>query len=142
MSKGFPGVRLRLCFLIVALACCSCSGSRPRLYPVQGTVFFEGKPTDKAIVFLHPLEGSAPKDLRPHGTVGPDGVFRIGTYRSDDGAAAGAYAVTVIWKKASASGDNEEGSLLPARYMSPQTSQLRVEIREGPNELPPFQLKR
>jgi hypothetical protein len=128
-------------FLVVVVSCCSCAGGR-RLFPAQGKVFYQGKPTENAIVFLHPLENADSEGIRPHGVVGADGSFRIGTHNASDGAAAGSYAVSIIWKKAPTGGDNDGVNLLPVRYQSPATSRLRVEIREGSNELPPFQLTR
>ena len=50
--------------------------------------------------------------------------------------------MTVIWTAPGKFGSDDDGkSLLPARYSDPQRSGLPVvEIKEGPNELPPFQL--
>jgi hypothetical protein len=112
------------------------------VHPVQGKVFYEKKPAFKALVFLHPAEPADPPDPLPRGVVREDGSFRITTYAPEDGAPVGQYTVTVVWKSQSRYGDSTETNLLPARYMSPATSNLTVQVREGTNELEPFNLNR
>jgi hypothetical protein len=76
----------------------------------------------------------------PHGVVGADGTFHLGTFAVDDGAPAGDYAVTVIWETQPASRDEEALNLLPRRYASPATSGLRARVVEGETKLDPFRL--
>jgi hypothetical protein len=125
----------------LVLACCSCtSRERKPVFPVRGKVFYQEKPTRGALVFLHPLDGSKLRGRQPRGLVGADGSFRVTTYEPNDGAPAGKYAVTIVWQNKPEAGDSEEENLLPPRYLSPATSGLQIEVREGDNELPPFQL--
>jgi hypothetical protein len=129
---------------LIVVACLSngCGGKSAgeRVYPVQGQVFYEGKPAAKATVFLIPV-GAAPGAVRPHATVEDDGSFQVSTYGLHDGAPAGKYDVTVVWTKP-ARGDDVGDSLIPTRYGDPRTSKLSVEIKEQPNELAPFRLTR
>jgi hypothetical protein len=138
---------VRLLLLALLLAPASCGGGGPRLYPVRGRVLYQGQPANGAIVFFHPLGESRHDDAsaassRPMGKVGPDGSFELTTAERGKGAPAGRYAVTVVWKSRSPAGDDDERNLLPQRYMFPTGSQLIAEVKEGPNELPPFLLTR
>jgi hypothetical protein len=143
LARTRPGVWLAAALLLAAGAC-SGGGERP-VYPVRGKVFAKGgKPAHRAIVWLHPeaKSTSESKSQLPHGVVEQDGSFQLSTYGKDDGAPPGRYRVTVIWTAPGKfSGDDTGKSLLPARYSNPQLSGLPVvEIKEGPNELPPFEL--
>ena len=138
--QNFPPVRpwRLVAALILALVCQAC-GSRSRVYPVQGSVFYEGKPAHKAIVFLIPLTPSTTSKDRPMGRVDKDGNFTITTARSN-GDPSGEYVVTIFWKYATGPGDSDEVDLLPPRYMDPQQSELRATVKPGNNNLEPFQL--
>jgi hypothetical protein len=126
---------------LLPLLPCSCAGvKRKPVFPVQGKVLYQGKPTANAVVFLHLLGDADANEPKPHGVVGADGSFQISTYGDKDGAPAGQYAVTVVWKTEAKGGDDQD-NLLPVRYMSPSTSGLTAQVKEGPNELEPFQLK-
>jgi hypothetical protein len=131
------------CLALALLLLPACSGEqRKPVFPVQGKVLFEGKPAAGAVVFFHPVGPAGPDALRPRATVEADGTFRLTTYKGPDGAPVGEYDVTVVWTRPSRRGDEEGDSLLPARYRARATSKLRVEVKEQPNELPPFKLTR
>jgi hypothetical protein len=142
--------RLRPCLLLPALllaASCSGDGRRP-VFPVRGQVLYEGKPPPGALVIFHPLNDPDPRAPRAVARVDADGNFTPTTYRTDDGAAAGEYAVTVTWVQEvdNQSAPKEEQrpprNLVPDRYGKPETSGLRVRIEKGPNQLKPFLLTR
>jgi hypothetical protein len=119
----------------------SCSG-RKSVYPVTGKVLFEGRPAAGAVVQFHPLDKSEKTPVAPLGEVGADGTFRLTTYAQGDGAPAGRYAVTVSWGVPSKGGDGMDRLLVPARYLSPDTSKLTAEVPTEAVELPPFKLTR
>jgi hypothetical protein len=142
-------VRPWLCLsalLFVALLCASCArNDRPPVFPAQGKVFYEGKPAVNALVILHPANNDAKLELvRPLGHVEADGSFKLTTFDNGDGAPAGDYVVTVDWRERTApiEGAPPGRSLLPQRYANPQLSQLRIQIKEGTNELEPLKLTR
>jgi hypothetical protein len=136
------GVLLTLSLGISGLPGCAGDKRKP-VFPVTGQVLVDGKPAENAIVFFHNQEIPPSRaDPRPCAVVGRDGCFRLTTYESDDGAPAGKYRVTVIWTTKSVVGDGDEKNLLPARYMSPNTSGLTATIDEGPTQLAPFRLTR
>ena len=131
-------------FALLAGAASSCSrATRPPLYPVQGTVTVQMKPASKAVVVLRPVSSGPLNSLLPHGEVGPDGVFRIGTYTDSDGAPAGDYIVTITWPASRTdpkTGDVISEDLLMGKYNNPAKSQWTITIQPGHNELVPFRL--
>lgn len=135
----------RLVLFLFAIAVCGLPACQPGTgrkptFPVTGKVLLNGKPAEHATVVLHPTS-AGPDEPRPHGTVGPDGSFKLTTYEPDDGAPAGDFRVTVeLWL----AGRPEEGptSRLPAKYAKPDTSGLTVTVNAGPTELKPIELKK
>jgi hypothetical protein len=127
---------------IMALFVTSCgkSGRRP-IYAVQGRVLYEGKPLPNAQVVLHPLVDDKDSPVRPTGRAAEDGSFTLTTYDAADGAPEGEYAVTVDLRRRDPDAEGDASrSILPARYLRPDTSPLRAQISKGKNELPPFEL--
>jgi hypothetical protein len=81
---------------------------------------------------------------KPVGRVAEDGEFRLTTYREEDGAPSGEYAVTILWpgeKKTPfgpASPDQLKGT-----YADPKSPKLRFTV--GPtvdNEVPTIKLRK
>src|SRR5262249_20625009 len=98
-----------------------------------------------AIVVLHPLEPPAPGSRPPSGRVETDGSFTLSTFVPGDGAPAGDYRVAIAWLADVSRADPVTGEVprkLAPRYADPKTSDLRAQVKEGPNELPPFQLSK
>ena len=152
-----PSVTLWCFLLSVCCACCSCAGKARPLYPVHGRVFFEDQPMARALIVFHPLDD--PDAIKPRAHSEADGSFVTYTYAADDGAPAGDYAVTIVWKakkkdksaprptskqmkkaEKTAKLAGKYDADFPARYQDPNTSGLRVHVREGTNELEPFYL--
>jgi hypothetical protein len=126
------------------LASAGCGGSdKNPLYPAEGRLLVDAKPAAGAVVFLYGDDAGEKAAARPHGIVGPDGTFRLSTYRPDDGVAAGKYRVAVFWTKRSDLGGDDGDTLLPMEYSNPDTSGIPpVVIQEGANELPTIVLNR
>ncbi len=116
----------------------ACSG-RKTVYPVSGKVMFDGKPAAGAVVHFHPSDKLG-QPILPVGQVGADGSFRLTTYRQEDGAPAGEYAVTIFWGVPNKGGDDYQRILVPPRYLSPETSGLKAVVADHATELEPFQL--
>ncbi len=121
----------------------------PRLYPVQGKVLWRGKPTAGARVIFHPVSEN-PNLPQPSAVVDENGSFRLGTRAPGDGAPAGEYKVTIDWSDLSdqavysadiSSGPPKSPDKLGGRYADPKRSMLQVNVKEGKNNLPPFELK-
>jgi hypothetical protein len=123
----------------------SCGSKEPPVYKIHGQVLFNDKPISYAFVVLHPLEDDRPGAARPTATTDQDGYFVLSSYHAEDGAPAGEYVATVECRKpkqldpdASILGPN----LLPPRYSKPATSDLRVHVRPGGNEVQILRLRR
>jgi len=79
-------------------------------------------------------EPPEPVDPRPRAEVAADGSFDVNMYGDKDGAPVGEYVVTVMW-------EGEGGyDQLKGQYSDAKKSKMRVVVKEGPNELPPFKL--
>jgi len=122
---------------------CACSGgiSRQEVHPARGKVLFEGKPVVGALIQFHPVDNSSPNAPRPRARSGTDGTFEVSTYAAGDGAPAGRYLVTVSLQSGEED-DRPKSAALPLRYAQTETSDLRIGIRPGTNELQPFVMKK
>jgi hypothetical protein len=121
---------------------CSKSESHVPVHPVLGAIQFRGQPINGAFVSLHPTN-SAEGVPNPRATVASDGTFAVSTYDGNDGAPEGEYVVTVQWYKPVRQGTDLVGgpNVLPAKYASPQTSDVKVHVAAGENHLQPIQLR-
>jgi hypothetical protein len=128
--------------ILGTVGCGQSAPPRATVYPVQGKIELNGKPTAGAVVILHPKEGSAAPPARAE--VKPDGTFAAGTYGATDGAAEGDYVVTVEWFKPVLKNDDYVmgPNLIPKKYSERQTSQIEVHVAAQTNELPTIKLKR
>jgi hypothetical protein len=80
-----------VCVGIVLLAGTGCGGSGKPV-PVQGVVTLDGSPLPRAtVLFLHQDAGG--RDA--NGFTDADGVFRLSTFKTDDGALPGKYKVII-----------------------------------------------
>jgi hypothetical protein len=126
-----------------------CGPNRPRVYPVSGEFFWEGKPAAGAVVVFHPADAppatneTPAQGKKPMARVKSDGSFTLSTYGINDGAPAGRYHITLVWTQFKAPGSDEEVDLLPPEYANLQTSPVEiVEIRAEKNVLPAFRLSK
>lgn len=120
--------------LLLALGLLSCAKApdHPPVFPVTGRVLYEGRPATGAVVIFHSTDRPAVAE-RPHGRTNADGEFELTTFQTGDGGPAGAYVVTVEWKRPE--DHPEQGAdLLPPIYGDPGTSPLRVTVTAGANE--------
>jgi hypothetical protein len=139
--SGIKGlVRPALMLTIMSTFIVACSSEKkadPNQKPVHlvsGKLTVGTKPAVGAYILLIPQNSSDP---RPRGTVEADGSFKLSTYGEFDGAPAGDYVVTVSWP---AEGREGAADQLKGRYSNPANSKLKVTVKEGNNELPPFEL--
>jgi hypothetical protein len=72
---------------------CSSGPKRPPTYPVTGTVTYQGKALEGAMVTFVPADGV--KLEAATGITDAEGKFKLTTYSADDGANAGDYMVKV-----------------------------------------------
>jgi hypothetical protein len=142
-SWGLRAILGCLAALELALAA-GCTSSSPHVienqkpvHPVSGKLTVAGRPAGGAFVLLVPVNEPAENpDPRPRATTAEDGTFALSTYGENDGAPAGEYIVTVYWEDPDTQTDK-----LKERYRSAATSKLRATVKEGSNELSPYDLK-
>ena len=139
--------RIPAALVLVALAVPGCgrpAADTPKVEPVSGAVFVSGNPAAGAVVTFHPVVPAGGNKYRPHAVVQPDGTFRLTTYTTDDGAAAGEYAVTLYWPEKDDPDAEARGVVakdrLQSRYRTPDRPYRRVTVRDGANELESFRL--
>lgn len=112
---------------------------RMAVHPLTGTLVFEGQPAAGAAIVLYPQDPSI--SVRPRASVNDDGTFAVTSYEPEDGAPAGNYKVTVEWRRpvagqVSGGDDLPPPNVLPSAYAVPQTTPLKVSVKEGENEFP------
>jgi hypothetical protein len=150
-SSGGSGNGLRACRFLGLLVlmgsslACSQGPQRPPVYPVTGSLKFQGEPAAGAFLVFHPTGQPIPGEQKPTATVQQDGTFTVtshGEVANSEGAPAGEYAVTVEWFKLLKKGrDIERGpNVIPSQYGKPETTPLKVKVEEKPNALPAYDL--
>lgn len=124
------------------LAFVGCADLQAPVFPVKGTVTYQGKPAAGAQVFLNAVKQNDIDDVSANATVNPDGTFAITTYEPGDGAPEGDYVVTVQWFKlvTNDGGSGAGPNVLPKEYASPGTSPVKVSVK-GPTDVPPIAIK-
>lgn len=134
--------------LLVLLSALGTSCSKTQSNPVQGKVLYKGEPLKAALVSFHP-DGTAEVNVDPSiGLTNDDGTFSLTTGQSP-GAPAGKYVVTIICfvplktkvQGMSMGGEPETYDRLQGAYADRAASRIKVEVKSGPNQLEPFQLK-
>jgi hypothetical protein len=129
-----------LAVLVLALLCPACSSGRKAVNAVRGQILVDGKPAAQAQVLFHPAAKDA-EQLQPAGQTDDQGYFDLTTYAKGDGAPEGDYTVTVTWFRVFRNGDEVSSrNVLPRRYAVPESSQLKVTVNKGKNDLSALQL--
>ncbi len=133
-------IRSRYVFVgLLALGWAGCAGrSLPTCYPVRGKVLIDGRPAAGALVFFNPVEGGRPQAVKPHATTDAEGVFRLTTYHTGDGAEPGEYVVTLFWPDGN---DPDAPDRLKGRYANPKKSAWRATVAAGDNDIGTIEVK-
>ena len=136
-------MRMPALAIVVMAMGCGRSDHAP-VYPAEGQVFWSGKPLAGAQVVLYPRGTSEADAVAARARTDLEGRFRLSTYGAADGAAEGEYLVTVVqYQPRQQDGGWVPGpNVLPAKYASAKTTDLRVQIAKGANALPPLVLQR
>jgi hypothetical protein len=127
---------------VAGLAMAGCGSEGPQLQPVKGKVLYQQQPVAGAQVVFQPAGTAGESNpLTPSGMTGPDGSFTLSTHPYGEGAVAGDYVVLVSAYGENAREEANPKSRLPVKYSNPAAGLLKVTVKEGNNELPPFDLK-
>ena len=129
---------------LLAIACGNDGG--PARAPVSGTVWYQGKPVAGALVTFVPEAKGA---RVASGSTDAKGKYRLGTFRSNDGAVLGRHRVGIRAEAAPEgpprAADDVQGKrgklLTPARYANPETSGVTVDVEAGKNNVFDFHLE-
>lgn len=128
-------ITLSVCLLsLCSFGCGGSSAGRVDVYPVTGTVKFNGAPVIGAFVSFTPQEGQPAAT----GRTDDSGKYSLTTYEGSDGAAAGNYAVIVMkFNSGSAeAGDTEAGHITDANAQA-QASHSAKDAAGGDDDLLP-----
>jgi hypothetical protein len=129
--------------LLVGLTGCSDTETipTPKLYPTSGQVIYAGKPAEGVYVSFVP-EGGVIPGIKGHPTATTDaqGKFRLTTLTEGDGAPPGVFRVVLIWDSAATNEESETGGDRFKDWYDAKHTPLKVTIKEGTNELAPFQI--
>lgn len=139
-------LRRTLVVAVMAAAVIGCGKrqSEVALNHVEGQVFWKGQPLAGAQIALHPQGKQDEKLLPARARTDAEGRFRLGTFDAADGAVEGEYLVTITHRpiqKMADGGWAPGGNILPPKYATPKTTDLRVHVASGANQLPAFDLK-
>jgi hypothetical protein len=129
----------RMAMLVVAMAAVVVASSGchrgPAMYQVRGTVLYKDGSVPKggvAVVRLQPSANSTAEIRKgASGAIGPDGSFELSTRVPGDGVYEGEYDVTFVVQK----GVMDATPLIPAKYMSPDTSGYSVKVDQDIDNL-------
>jgi hypothetical protein len=102
-----------------------CGGETgPEVYPVSGTVLYNGNPVEGAVVAF---QGETATKLAT-GTTDPQGRFQLTTYEADDGAVPGKHKVTVTKITGGGGGGSGTASMEEAYESTESATQAKNEL--------------
>ncbi len=132
--------------LLVLLVGCAllaaCNTSPIKLYPVKGKVLVKDQPANGAQIVFRPVdENPETKSTMSYGSVDAEGNFTLRTDPYGEGAPAGEYNVLISWYSGDPENPLSAKSKLPAKFADPAAPILKATVKEGPNDLEPFNLK-
>jgi hypothetical protein len=134
-------LRIGFCLILFVAGCGPGIPERPQVFPVEGEVYYDGKPAEGVQVFLFPKSAVMPPVIpqNPYGTTDALGKFKITTFEVADGAAEGSYQVLLTWpQKTEGSLEETEDKLF--NWYDLVNSKLTARIKTERTVLPRFDL--
>ena len=138
--RTFQSVATVVIAVVLCITLAACNQSGPKLQPVRGKVLFNEQPAEGAQVIFQPVAGGESQPLTPTGSTAADGSFTLQAHPHGEGAPAGEYVVLINSYGANAREEANPKNKLPAKYSKPEAGLIKVTVKEGNNELPPFKL--
>lgn len=126
LGCGGEGGWLWTLVVLIVLAIAGCDSGRS-LAPVKGKVLLDGQPLTTGLLVAIPPAGRG-----ANGQIQSDGTFELSTNGDGDGAAIGTHKIAVIAYDGEPGAGPEAGYgklLVPKRYVNPETSGLKVEVK-------------
>jgi hypothetical protein len=134
-TRRWPALAL---LLSTALLAVGCGESWLEVFPVSGSIKFNGQTPAGAQLVFHAVNPADPAAPAPKASVKPDGSFVVTSYQSGDGAPPGDYVVTVEWYQVDKDG-NVGPNVVPKEYSDPKASPIKVTVAAGaPTTLEPI----
>lgn len=142
-----PG--LALCALIcgIGLSGCGSDLKPPPLFPVTGTVTYQGKAVAGATVVFVPeakTKKNEPPLMRPSGVADDQGNYSLMWIEKLDGAPAGKYKVAITAVEPFSEEEDSETTrpnAIPEKYGNPATSGFTATVEEDGENVFNFELK-
>ena len=130
----------RLAVALILSLVSGCSGERALTTAVHGKVTFKGQPLGGGVIAFHPVKIDAGLPSRTaQGAIDAEGHYTLSTFKLDDGAVPGEYAVTVFNPPAAAPIDeyskapkSGQGVTIPAHYADAQRTPLKATVSVPP----------
>ncbi|MBN2295229.1 MAG: hypothetical protein JXM70_22555 [Pirellulales bacterium] len=122
-----------LCGVMACVVFGSCGGGPdlPPLAPVSGTVTLDGKPIPRGTVQFSPDNSKGTRGAPAVGRIDSEGRYTLKT-AGEDGAIVGFHKVRIEARREPRNEmDTMPPSLVPERYMNPDTSGLTFEVKAG-----------
>jgi hypothetical protein len=134
-------------FIVRAGLCCgliSCGSAQREIkipnklttFEVTGEVLVDDEPAAFVTVRLKPLKAGG---LESKGITDANGIFKISTYGSNDGAPAGEYAV--IFTRRPITGTGLGADAFGERYATVKKAPLKVVVEDGPLDIGQIELR-
>ncbi|MBM3999403.1 MAG: carboxypeptidase regulatory-like domain-containing protein [Planctomycetes bacterium] len=122
--------------VILAAACCACSGdksNRKETYPLTGTVLVDGQPAaDLKVVLVDDKGVDAANPTVSLAYTDASGKFAVSTYDQGDGVPPGDYTLTFEWGQLNMLSMEYGGpDKLKGKYSDPKTSTIKVKVESG-----------
>jgi hypothetical protein len=144
MKSSKFALALLLPTLTLLSACASKSGDGLETAPVTVTLTLDGSPLADARIAFVPPQNPVPAA----GTTDANGVAKLTTYTTGDGAVLGNHNVMVLKSEVTGAAAADQDStdydpnapaqkvknLIPAKYNNPGTSGFSAEVKKGKNE--------
>jgi hypothetical protein len=130
--------------LLAGIVGCGKPEVKVPVVPVTGKLTAGREVPVGAQIVLHAKGHTLPNGASPVGRVAQDGTFKISIYGEGEGVPAGDYVATVEWYKIvkGPMGEAISGpNVIPPRYGNPDTSPLKVTVRNEPTDLPPIVIR-
>lgn len=129
MKTMIRSLNYPLLFFILGLSAVGCNSSKlPATVQIQGKVTWQGKPLSAGSVAFNPVALSTDKPSRPAvGDLSADGVYRLSSFRPNDGVMPGEYHVTVDSCSSRPTAEDPNSPLIsriPRHYADPEKSGL------------------
>lgn len=127
-------IHCRLLVSVALFALASCGGKNAA--KVSGAVTLDGKPLASGSVTFHPADG---KGAIAYGQINAQGHYEL-TTGTEAGLTPGAYVATVVATEpvppASPADEATFRTVTPERYGNAKTSDFKIDVKAGQNDVP------